>query len=905
MKKDSGVFSVFISPRSFPLTVAIIFLLVLGAASVIAYQHYRSTLHHTINENKSTANILSTLIYEHQKVAIGILESYASRPAFVDAIQKKAFNQAITRLKSLSEHHTEIDTPFLTDQYGTLWANYPVSREGFGKNLAHRDWYKGVSRNWRPYIFSAYRLVVLGKGLAIAVSVPVFDKKGKVIGILSSAQRTAFLTTLVKANTLDPKKSITLLDQEGNIIYSNTVEYEKEITKYPQFSLIQKTIRDGKNTFEIPDRLKGAKENILAFSPIRGIGWTIIVGEEKGAILKSEKGYFIGIFVISFLLFVCMTITPLLLQKELRYRKTKELLANERQLRETEVRYKELFENVNVGVAVYEAIKDGNNFIFKDFNKGAETIENIKREDIIGKKVTEAFPGVTEFGLLDVFMRVWKTGNPEHYPISFYKDNRIIGWRDNYVYKPPSGEIVAVYEDVTAQKQAEETIRLSEGRFKNLYQESPIPTFTWQKKENDFILVDFNRAAIQITNGKVRDFLGNSAVEMYRNRPQVLGNMNLCFQEQSIVRQELISRDFAPGRFLSVSYGFIPPDLIIVHIEDLTERKQAEEFLRQAEQKYRSIFENSVEGIFQTSPEGQYISVNPALARMIGYDSPEELMKGVTDLSKQGYVNPEDRVRYKKILEEQGIIQGFETQHYKKDGSIIWASINARVVKDEAGKVRYYEGTIENISPRKLAEEELKQTLEKLRKSLSGTIQAMSLTVETRDPYTAGHQRKVSSLARTIAQEMGLSNDTVDTIRMAGIIHDIGKISIPAEILSKPGKLSDMEFSLIKIHAQTGYDILKDVELPYPIAEIVLQHHERLDGSGYPQQLKGDHILLEAKIISVADVVEAIASHRPYRPGFGIDVALEEIEKNAGVLYDAGVVEACLKLFREKQFSFE
>ena len=186
-----------------------------------------------------------------------------------------------------------------------------------------------------------------------------------------------------------------------------------------------------------------------------------------------------------------------------------------------------------------------------------------------------------------------------------------------------------------------------------------------------------------------------------------------------------------------------------------------------------------------------------------------------------------------------------------------------------------------------------------------GTIQALSSTVETRDPYTAGHQRRVSNLARAIAQEMGLPKDTIDIIRMAGVIHDIGKISVPAEILSKPGRISDIEMSLIKVHSQSGHDILKDVELPYPIAEIVLQHHERLDGSGYPQGLKGDQILLEAQIISVADVVEAISSFRLYRPGFGIDVALEEIEKNKGILYDEKVVEVCLKLFREKGFRFE
>jgi len=346
-------------------------------------------------------------------------------------------------------------------------------------------------------------------------------------------------------------------------------------------------------------------------------------------------------------------------------------------------------------------------------------------------------------------------------------------------------------------------------------------------------------------------------------------------------------------------------DILHSIIHDITDRKQTEEKLKVSEDKYRTIFENAVEGIFQTTPEGLYISVNPALAKMKGYDTPEELMKEVIDISKQTYVNPEDRVRYKEILEEKGIIQGFETRHYRKDGSIICVSINARAVRDTTGKVLHYEGTIEDITARKTADEEFKKNTEKLRKSLSGTIRAISMIVEARDPYTSGHQRKVSDLACAIAQGMALPDDTIDNIRMAGIIHDIGKISIPAEILSKPGKLTDIEFSLIKVHSQAGYDILKDIELPYPIAEIILQHHERLDGSGYPQGLKDDRIFLESRIIAVADIVEAMASHRPYRPAHGIDAALEEIEKNKSILYDEKVVEVCLKLFREKGFQFE
>jgi len=192
-----------------------------------------------------------------------------------------------------------------------------------------------------------------------------------------------------------------------------------------------------------------------------------------------------------------------------------------------------------------------------------------------------------------------------------------------------------------------------------------------------------------------------------------------------------------------------------------------------------------------------------------------------------------------------------------------------------------------------------------LRKAMDGIIRAMGLTVESRDPYTSGHQQRVAVLSAAIAGEMGLLQDQIDGIRLAGMIHDLGKITIPAGILSKPTRLTDIEFALIKTHPQVGYDILKEIEFPWPIAQIVHQHHEKMDGSGYPQGLAGEVILLESRIICVADVVEAMASHRPYRPAIGLDKALEEIADNAGRLYDPGAVQACLSLFREKGFSFE
>jgi len=198
----------------------------------------------------------------------------------------------------------------------------------------------------------------------------------------------------------------------------------------------------------------------------------------------------------------------------------------------------------------------------------------------------------------------------------------------------------------------------------------------------------------------------------------------------------------------------------------------------------------------------------------------------------------------------------------------------------------------------------LEKTIAKLRLALEGTIRTLTIASEAKDPYTAGHQRRVADLARTIAQEMDLPENIVDGIRMAGLIHDIGKIRVPGEILGKPSKLNDLEFQLVKTHPEVGYALLKDVEFPWPVADIVLQHHERMNGSGYPGKIKGAGILIEARIVGIADVVEAISSARPYRQELGLEVALEQISKNRGILYDEKVVDACLRLFKEKGFKF-
>ncbi len=199
----------------------------------------------------------------------------------------------------------------------------------------------------------------------------------------------------------------------------------------------------------------------------------------------------------------------------------------------------------------------------------------------------------------------------------------------------------------------------------------------------------------------------------------------------------------------------------------------------------------------------------------------------------------------------------------------------------------------------------LQANLEKFKRAMVGTIQAISMAIELRDPYTAGHQQRVAELACAIARELGLSEDTIYGLRMASVLHDLGKITVPAEILTRPGRLNHLEYGIIKNHVQAGYDIIRNIEFPWPLAKIVYQHHERLDGSGYPNGLKGGEIMLEARILAVADVFETIASHRPYRPSLGVGRALEELTANRGRLYDPEVVAACLALIDEQRFEFQ
>ena len=461
-----------------------------------------------------------------------------------------------------------------------------------------------------------------------------------------------------------------------------------------------------------------------------------------------------------------------------------------------------------------------------------------------------------------------------------------------------------IVHDITERKQMEKKLINSEEKFRMLAESS---AFAIMMHQGDHWIYA-NRAAEEISGYTEAELCGMHFWDI------VHPDYKDLIKERGFSRQQgkalprayefkIITKNGAE-KWVSLSGNPIQYEdkpTALISVTDINERKITEAYMMESEIKYRRIFESFEDLYYQLDKKGIIRVLSPSLYRLTGW-SPDELI-GKPD--SYLYVQPKDREYIVAELFRRGFLRDYEVLLKKKDGTPTHASLTASILTDPDGKPRGVAGTLRDITERKQAEEERQQGFEKLRKALRATVQSIALTLEMKDPYTSGHQQRVADLAQSIATEMGLSADRQDFIRTASAIHDIGKISIPSSILSKPTKLTDLEFRLIKTHSQSGYDILKDIEFPWPVADVVLQHHERMDGSGYPHGLKGNDISLEARILAVADVVEAIAFHRPYRPSLGIAFALEEISRKKGILYDADAVDACLKLFQEKNYTMD
>jgi len=471
--------------------------------------------------------------------------------------------------------------------------------------------------------------------------------------------------------------------------------------------------------------------------------------------------------------------------------------------------------------------------------------------------------------------------------------------------------------DVTEQKHAEERLRKSEEKYRSVFENS-IMGISQMLRDGRLIAVN-NAYAKMYGYANAEEMMTevSNAWQLCANTEEREDVLRILTEKGVMEPREInvIRRDgtrftvLAGTREIRDSKG--TPLYYQAEQIDITKRKQAEEALQESEEKYRWVLNNMVDVITVTDMNLHFTYVSPSIIRFRGYTAEEAVAQTFEQVMTPESLQISARVFEEEMkLEASGTadpdrIRIVEVEQYRKDGSIVWMENHLSFMRDEAKEAVGIISVSHDITQRKLAEEKLQQTLKNLRNAVNTTIQVIISTVEVRDPYTANHQARVANLARAIATDMELSPDRIEGIWIAGSIHDVGKLSIPTEILSKPGKITENEFALIKEHPTKGYEILKNVESPWPLAEIVYQHHERMDGSGYPRNLKGDAILMEARILAVSDVIEAMASRRPYRAALGIDAALKEIGDNRGILYDADVVDVCLRLFNEKEYQLE
>jgi PAS domain S-box-containing protein len=578
-------------------------------------------------------------------------------------------------------------------------------------------------------------------------------------------------------------------------------------------------------------------------------------------------------------------------------------------LQESEEKFRNIFESVNDGLIYLD--KAGR--ILEVNEKAVQMFGGLK-EELVGKHFTMI--GIFSKENMPKLMKAFKgilSGkiNPINISIKNTKGQELYLECSASVRKTdvrPFGMIV-VARDVTERKQAEDRLKTSEERLKVLFEFAPDAIYINDLKGN---FIDGNKAAEKLTGYKREELIGKSFLKLK------LLSMDQIPKAAALLAKNALRKATGPDEFImqrkdgthvAVEISTFPVKIkkqifALGIARDITERRQAEENIKQLQEYLQLQIDRMPIGLIVWDKDFRVQTWNSSAEKIFGFTEKEARGKHPYNLIVPKEAQPHVDDIWRRLLEGDSTAHSIN-ENVTKDNRVIHCDWSNTPLKKDDGEVMGVLSMVQDITERRLAENELKESFKKLRKALGGIIQVTSTMVEARDPYTAGHQRRVTDLARTIATEMGLEKDQIEGIRTAGVIHDIGKIVVPAEILSKPSRLTMAEFEIIKAHPQVAHEILKEIDFPWPIAQIVLQHHERMDGSGYPLGISGPEILMEARVLAVADVVEAMATHRPYRPALGIGKALDEISKGSGKLYDPEVVNACLKLFEGKGYEFK
>ncbi len=578
-------------------------------------------------------------------------------------------------------------------------------------------------------------------------------------------------------------------------------------------------------------------------------------------------------------------------------------ISSRQALQDSEEKYRLVVENA--GEAIFVA-QDG---MLKFANQNTASMIGYQGKDLSSKPFIDFIhPDDREFVVERHLRRLKGEIFEETYPFRVVKRDGQMRWVEiqavliQWEERPATLNFIT---DITERRRAEKALIESEIKYRSLVDTSSSGVAVADETGN---LTLVNDRLCQIYGYDKDEVMGRQFFDFIH--PDDRERITADFLEAVTKNQTLPAIEFRGVRKDgSIVWLFTNPSTLIIEgrltgfsviIQDITQLKQAEAALKESAQRYRSLFQHNPNAVYSLDLQGRFTSINAAATALSGYSEAEAEKMSLQQIIASEYL---ETVRRNFARACGGEPQAYELAIITKNGKKIDCFVTSTPIIID-GKVIGVYGIAEDITGRKKAAQDLKAALEKASSTLDGTIEAIAMMSELRDPYTAGHQRMVSQLAVAIATEIGMERDRIEDLTVAGLLHDVGKVYVPSEILSKPGKLTDLELGLAKAHAEASYNIVRSIKFSGPIAHIVWQHHERMDGSGYPQGLVGDQIMLEARILAVADVVEAMVSHRPYRPALGLEKALDEITSKRAVLYDAQAVDACLVQFNEKGFQF-
>lgn len=575
--------------------------------------------------------------------------------------------------------------------------------------------------------------------------------------------------------------------------------------------------------------------------------------------------------------------------------------------------YQLLFQEMMDAFSLNEIMLDEDgmpvNYRYLAVNPAFERMVGLPSNELVGKTVLELLPQ-TDQSWIDTYGKVALTGEP----ITFqYYAQTLDQYFNVSAYRPAPMQFACIITDITSRIQYQKEKERAQEQINRLAHICDVAPSSILVYDSNGKILYSNEYTAQMHGYTKEELLTMYVYEIAQDSSTAIIESNIRHIRDAgdvVMRRTVIKRDGTPIPLLiyarPTEWDGQPAILAIG--TNLTEQIRAEKTLQESLAQNRRILENLQDGFFRADLDGNFFMINPRMAQIYGYDSVEEML---TTSGKNIYANLQDRAELFAKLSVQEHVNSYVCQGKQRDGTLIWVSMHMQYLKDDHGAIIGTEGLIRDITSRRRLEKEFEkqhQTLLEtnaiLQKRLEQSINAISKIGELRDVYTAGHQRRVQQLACEIGLRCGMTQDAITNLSYGALIHDIGKIYVASDILNKPGKITNLEYQILQTHAEYSYHIAQEMDLPQVILTMVLQHHERLDGTGYPNHLTQDEIILESRILAVADVVEAMTSHRPYRPALGLDAALAEIQAGRGTKFDAQVVDLCIALFREEGFAF-